>query len=165
MAPPEHDAAHFSPLRFGLQANGALRLRFDDAVVGQLHELDFDLTIHAERELVMCRGEPSRLTFSAQRLDHIFEVLRDRDALIGRRVVSDVEDVREQDLSTVMSPRTVITWAENAVIFDDDLAFSFRVTFLNKCEETERPIVAEYYQRVFGEELLESAVNGDSPIA
>ena len=69
------------------------------------------------------------------------------------------------DLSTVMSPRTVITWAENAVIFDDDLAFSFRVTFLNKCEETERPIVAEYYQRVFGEELLESAVNGDSPIA
>ncbi len=51
------------------------------------------------------------------------------------------------------------------MIFDDDLAFSFRVTFLNKCEETERPIVAEYYQRVFGEELLESAVNGDSPIA
>ena len=69
------------------------------------------------------------------------------------------------DLSTVMSPRTVITWAENAVIFDDDLAFAFRVTFLNKCEETERSIVAEYYQRVFGEELLESAVNGDSPIA
>ena len=69
------------------------------------------------------------------------------------------------DLSTVMSPRTVITWAENRVIFDDDRAFAFRVTFLNKCEETERPIVAEYYQRVFGEELLESAVNGDTPIA
>ena len=43
-------------------------------------------------------------------------------------------------------------------IFDDDLAFAFRVTFLNKCDETERPIVAEYYQRVFGEELPESAV-------
>jgi len=66
------------------------------------------------------------------------------------------------DLSTVMSPRTVITWAENAVIFDDDVAFAFRVTFLNKCEETERPIVAEYYQRVFGEELLESAVSPEA---
>jgi cobaltochelatase CobS len=69
------------------------------------------------------------------------------------------------DLSTVMSPRTVITWAENTVIFDDDRAFAFRLTFLNRCEETERPIVAEYYQRVFGEELLESAVNGDTPLA
>ena len=61
------------------------------------------------------------------------------------------------DLSTVMSPRTVITWAENAVIFADDIAFAFRVTFLNKCEESERSIVAEYYQRVFGTELPESA--------
>jgi len=60
------------------------------------------------------------------------------------------------DLSTVMSPRTVITWAENTVIFNDDLAFAFRVTFLNKCEESERPIVAEYYQRVFGTELSDS---------
>ena len=62
------------------------------------------------------------------------------------------------DLSTVMSPRTVITWAENAEIFDD-LAFAFRVTFLNKCDETERPLVAEFYQRCFGKELPESAVN------
>ncbi len=61
------------------------------------------------------------------------------------------------DLSTVMSPRTVITWAENARIFND-LAFGFRVTFLNKCDETERPIVAEYYQRCFGTELKESGV-------
>jgi cobaltochelatase CobS len=62
------------------------------------------------------------------------------------------------DLSTVMSPRTVITWAENAEIFQD-LAFSFRVTFLNKCDELERPLVAEFYQRCFGKELTESAVN------
>jgi cobaltochelatase CobS len=61
------------------------------------------------------------------------------------------------DLSTVMSPRTVITWAQNAEIFGGDLAFSFRVTFLNKCDELERPIVAEFYQRCFGEELPESA--------
>jgi cobaltochelatase CobS len=61
------------------------------------------------------------------------------------------------DISTVMSPRTVITWAENAKIFDD-IAFGFRVTFLNKCDELERPIVAEYYQRCFGTELPETGV-------
>ena len=60
------------------------------------------------------------------------------------------------DISTVMSPRTVITWAENAQIFQD-VGFAFRVTFLNKCDETERPIVAEYYQRCFGEDLPTSA--------
>ena len=62
------------------------------------------------------------------------------------------------DLSTVMSPRTVITWAENAEIFGD-VAFAFRVTFLNKCDELERPLVAEQYQRAFGVELKESAAN------
>ena len=62
------------------------------------------------------------------------------------------------DLSTVMSPRTVITWAENADIFRD-IGFAFRVTFLNKCDELERPLVAEFYQRAFGKELPESALN------
>ena len=62
------------------------------------------------------------------------------------------------DLSTVMSPRTVITWAENADIFGD-LGFAFRLTFLNKCDELERSLVAEFYQRCFGKELPESAVN------
>ncbi len=62
------------------------------------------------------------------------------------------------DISTVMSPRTVITWAENADIFGD-VGFAFRVTFLNKCDELERPIVAEFYQRCFGQELPESSVN------
>ncbi len=56
------------------------------------------------------------------------------------------------DISTVMSPRTVLTWAENFEIFKD-LAFSFRLSFLNKCDELERPIIAEYYQRCFGDEL------------
>ena len=62
------------------------------------------------------------------------------------------------DLSTVMSPRTVITWAENADIFGD-IGFAFRLTFLNKCDELERSLVAEFYQRCFGKELPESAVN------
>ncbi len=62
------------------------------------------------------------------------------------------------DLSTVMSPRTVMTWAENADIFND-VGFGFRLTFLNKCDELERPMVAEFYQRCFGEELPESAAN------
>jgi cobaltochelatase CobS len=59
------------------------------------------------------------------------------------------------DISTVMSPRTVITWAENARIFNE-IGFAFRVTFLNKCDEVERSTVAEYYQRCFGSELLSS---------
>ena len=59
------------------------------------------------------------------------------------------------DLSTVMSPRTVITWAENAEIFEN-LGFAFRLTFVNKCDEFERAAVAEFYQRCFGEELPES---------
>jgi cobaltochelatase CobS len=62
------------------------------------------------------------------------------------------------DLSTVMSPRTAITWAENAEIFGD-VGFAFRVTFLNKCDELERALVAEFYQRSFGKELPESSVN------
>ena len=60
------------------------------------------------------------------------------------------------DLSTMMSPRTVITWAQNAEIFGD-IGFAFRLTFLNKCDELERASVAEFYQRCFGEELPESA--------
>jgi cobaltochelatase CobS len=62
------------------------------------------------------------------------------------------------DLSTVMSPRTVITWAENAEIFGD-IGFAFRVTFVNKCDELEQAVVAEFYQRCFNEELPESTAN------
>ncbi|HXH54051.1 MAG TPA: cobaltochelatase subunit CobS [Sphingomicrobium sp.] len=61
------------------------------------------------------------------------------------------------DISTVMSPRTVISWAQNAHIFDD-VGYGFRVSFLNKCDESERTLIAEYYQRVFGEDLPESVV-------
>ena len=81
----------------------------------------------------------------------------------GRKKVKAMVKVAEMtragfvagDISTVMSPRTVLTWAQNATIFGD-VGFAFRVSFLNKCDEAERGIVAEYYQRVFGEDLPES---------
>jgi cobaltochelatase CobS len=83
----------------------------------------------------------------------------------GRRTVSAMVALADLtrsgfingDISTVMSPRTVITWAENARIFND-IAFGFRVTFMNKCDELERPAVAEYYQRCLGTELKETGV-------
>ena len=82
------------------------------------------------------------------------------DALIADMV--KVADLTRQgfingDISTVMSPRTVITWAQNYAIFKD-VGFAFRLSFLNKCDEEERMLVAEYYQRVFGEDLPESVV-------
>ena len=61
-------------------------------------------------------------------------------------------------ISTVMSPRTVLHWAENSEIFKDT-GYAFRVTFLNKCDDLEKNIIAEYYQRCFGDELPESLVN------
>ena len=63
------------------------------------------------------------------------------------------------DISTVMSPRTVITWAENTEIFGD-MARAFRLSFLNKCDDAERSIIAEYYQRAMGEELEYSIAVG-----
>jgi len=62
------------------------------------------------------------------------------------------------DISTVMSPRTVISWAQNALIFKN-IGFAFRLSFLNKCDEAERALVAEYYQRVFGKDLPESVAH------
>ena len=62
------------------------------------------------------------------------------------------------DLSTLMSPRTVMTWAENCEIFHD-VALAFRLSYLNKCDEAERATVAEYFQRCFGLELAESAAS------
>jgi cobaltochelatase CobS len=88
------------------------------------------------------------------------------DTEAGRKTVANMVRVADMtragfiggDISTVMSPRTVITWAQNTTIFGGNLGFAFRLSFLNKCDEAERGIVAEYYQRVFGEELPESVV-------
>ena len=90
------------------------------------------------------------------------------DTAEGRKQIAQMVSVADLtrsgfiagDISTVMSPRTVITWAENARIFGD-VPFAFRVTFLNKCDEIERPVIAEYYQRCFGQELPESAAKVD----
>ncbi|WAC49337.1 cobaltochelatase subunit CobS [Asticcacaulis sp. SL142] len=62
------------------------------------------------------------------------------------------------DISTVMSPRTVITWAQNTIIFGNDPEVAFRLTFLNKTDELERPTLAEFYQRAFGTDVKESAL-------
>ena len=62
------------------------------------------------------------------------------------------------DISTVMSPRTILHWAENTQIFSDH-GYAFRLTFLNKCDDTEKKIISEYYQRCFGEDLPESSIN------
>src|SRR6185369_15092908 len=84
----------------------------------------------------------------------------------GRKTVSNMVRVAELtrnafmngDLSTVMSPRTVITWAENAEIFGD-IGTAFALSFLNKCDELERGLIAEFYQRCFGEDLPQSTAN------
>ncbi|MFZ9132655.1 MAG: cobaltochelatase subunit CobS [Gemmobacter sp.] len=84
----------------------------------------------------------------------------------GRRTIGHMVTVADLtrtafmngDLSTVMSPRTVIAWAQNALIFRN-VGYAFRLTFLNKCDELERQTVAEFYQRLFAEELPESAAS------
>ena len=86
------------------------------------------------------------------------------DSADGRKAIDAMVRVADMtrnafiagDISTVMSPRTVITWAQNAEIFKN-IGYAFRVTFLNKCDELERPTVAEFYQRAFGEDLPEAA--------
>ena len=80
----------------------------------------------------------------------------------GRKLVTDMvavaaltrEALMRGDISTVMSPRTVITWAENLGLFNDDAAEAFRLSFLNRCDEAEQRMVAEFYQRRFGKNPL-----------
>ena len=84
----------------------------------------------------------------------------------GKEIISNMIKVADLsrkgfvngDISTVMSPRTVLHWAENSKIFND-VGYAFRVTFLNKCDDLEKNIIAEYYQRCFGEDLPESSIN------
>ena len=98
--------------------------------------------------------------------DIVLAKVKGYDSPEGQKTISNMVRVADLtrsafmngDLSTVMSPRTVITWAENAEIFDD-VAFAFQVTFLNKCDELERGMVAECFQRCFGEDLPESTAN------
>ncbi len=90
----------------------------------------------------------------------------------GKAIIKDMVKVADLtreafingDISTVMSPRTVLTWAENYEIFQD-LGAAFRLTFLNKCDELERPTIAEMYQRVFGVDLPEAPIKAASDAA
>ncbi len=98
-------------------------------------------------------------------VDIVLSKVKSYDTEEGRKTIDAMVNVATLtrsgfmagDISTVMSPRTVITWAENAQIFND-VGFAFRVTFLNKCDEIERASVAEYYQRCLGEDLPDSAI-------
>ncbi len=101
----------------------------------------------------------------AQEVGIVLSKNKSFDTEKGKKIIANMVRVADLtrnafmqgDLSTVMSPRTVITWAQNADIFSRDIGFAFRLTFLNKCDELERSIVAEFYQRCFGEDLPESA--------
>jgi cobaltochelatase CobS len=103
----------------------------------------------------------------AQEVDIMLSKMKTYDTEEGRKQIAAMVRVADLtrsafingDISTVMSPRTVLTWAENAKIFGGDVGFAFRVTFLNKCDELERSVVAEFYQRCFGEELPESSAH------
>ncbi|MDO5621406.1 MAG: cobaltochelatase subunit CobS [Paracoccus sp. (in: a-proteobacteria)] len=88
-----------------------------------------------------------------------YNTAQGRDQIARMVTVADLTRTAfmQGDLSTVMSPRTVIAWAQNAEIFRN-IGYAFRLTFLNKCDELERQTVAEFYQRLFDEELPESVV-------
>jgi cobaltochelatase CobS len=112
------------------------------SIVTTLNYLSHD----AEAEIVLAKSPPSYNNAEGKKTISAMVRVADmtRNAFING------------DLSTVMSPRTVMTWAQNAEIFGD-IGFAFRLTFLNKCDELERASVAEFYQRAFGQELPESA--------
>ena len=110
----------------------------------------------------ICR-EAFKVTRAFDGCKHIDLVYNTED---GKRIIKQMVTVADLtrtafmngDLSTVMSPRTVINWASNTEIFND-VGYAFRLTFLNKCDELERQIVAEFFQRCFDEELPESAAS------
>ena len=99
-------------------------------------------------------------------MDIVLAKNKNLNNLKGKEIISNMIKVASLtrkgfiagDISTVMSPRTVLHWAENTEIFKDT-GYAFRVTFLNKCDEIEKNTIAEYYQRCFGEDLPESLVN------
>ena len=107
-------------------------------IVTTLNYLNFE-----QEKQIMLSKVPS---FNTQEKQEIIELMI-KVADLSRKGLSN------GDISTVMSPRTVLTWAQNAEIFDFNYAMAFKLTFLNKCDESERQIISEYYQRCFGEDL------------
>ena len=112
-------------------------------IVTTLNYLDFD----KELEIVLAKNKNMNNTKGKEKISNMIKVA----SLTRKGFIAG-------DISTVMSPRTIIHWAENSEIFKDS-GYAFRITFLNKCDDLEKNIIAEYYQRCFGEDLPESTVN------
>ena len=112
-------------------------------IVTTLNYLDFD----KELEIVLVKNKNMNNTKGKEKISNMIKVA----SLTRKGFIAG-------DISTVMSPRTIIHWAENSEIFKD-IGYAFRVTFLNKCDDLEKNIIAEYYQRCFGEDLPESTIN------
>ena len=112
-------------------------------IVTTLNYLDFD----KELDIVLAKNKNMNNPKGKEKISNMIKVA----SLTRKGFIAG-------DISTVMSPRTVIHWAENSEIFKDT-GYAFRVTFLNKCDDLEKNIIAEYYQRCFGEDLPESTVN------
>ncbi len=111
------------------------------SIVTTLNYLDFE----KEKEIMLAKV-PS---FNTKEKEEMIELMIKVADLTRKGMANG-------DISTVMSPRTVLTWAQNAEIFDYNYALSFNLTFLNKCDESEKQIISEYYQRCFGDELSSS---------
>ena len=105
------------------------------------------LALEKEMEIILGKNKSLDNNKGKERVANMIKV-----ATLTRKVFMD------GDISTFMSPRTVLHWAENSEIFKD-VGYAFRVTFLNKCDDVEKNTIAEYYQRCFGEELPESMIN------
>jgi len=105
------------------------------------------LALEKEMEIILAKNKNLNNTKGKEKISNMIKVA----SLTRKGFIAG-------DISTVMSPRTVLHWAENNEIFKDT-GYAFRVTFLNKCDEIEKNIIAEYYQRCFGEDLPESLVN------
>ena len=111
------------------------------SIVTTLNYLDFE----KEKEIMLAKVP----AFNTKDKEEIIELMIKVADLTRKGMANG-------DISTVMSPRTVLTWAQNAEIFDHNYALSFNLTFLNKCDESEKQIISEYYQRCFGDELSSS---------
>ena len=105
------------------------------------------LSLDKEMEIVLAKNKNFNNTKGKESISNIIKVA----SLTRKGFIAG-------DISTVMSPRTLLHWAENTEIFKDT-GYAFRVTFLNKCDEIEKNIIAEYYQRCFGDDLPESMIN------
>ena len=105
------------------------------------------LSLEKEMEIILSKNKNLNNTKGKEQISNMIKV-----ASLTRK------GFMAGDISTVMSPRTVLHWAENSEIFKD-IGYAFRVTFLNKCDDSEKNTIAEYYQRCFGEELPESMIN------